>query len=45
MRVENLIADYLSRIENDGVEKSTERPVNDSFPDELLYAIEMATTP
>ena len=41
--VENLIADHLSRIEKDGEEQPTERPIDDSFSDESLYAIEMAT--
>ena len=43
--VENLVADHLSRIENNREEQSMKRPIDDSFLDESLYAMQMAKTP
>jgi len=42
--VENLIANHLSRIENNGEEQTKEKQIDDSFSDESLYAIEIETT-
>ena len=41
----NLVTDHLSRIEQDDDDRPTEIPIDDSFPDEYLYAIKIATTP
>ena len=41
--MENLVADHLSRIENNREGQPIERPIDDSFLDESLYAIEMTT--
>jgi len=42
MGVNNLVVDHLSMIENNREEKLMGNPIDDSFSDESLYAIEMA---
>ena len=42
--VENLVADHLSRIEEEE-EESKKMPIEDVFPDEYLMAIDTNKTP
>jgi len=42
--VENLVANHLSRIENNGEEQSMQSPIDDSFPNKSLYAMEIVKT-
>ena len=37
--VENLVADHLSRIENNGEEQPMQSLIDDSFPNESLYIL------
>jgi len=39
------VTDHFSKIEEEGEEKPKESPINDFFPYEFLYAIEITTTP
>ena len=41
----NLVVDHLSRIGQEDDEKPTEIPIDDVFPDEFFYTIEIVTIP
>jgi len=43
--VENLVVDHLSIIEKNREEQPMESPIDDSFSDKCLYAMELARTP
>jgi len=42
---ENLVADHFSRLERENAHEEESLPINESFPDEQLYALLISSSP